>query len=727
MLSHSFYIDGVTCSGCLRKIYSLKPNYPKIELSVDMSRNTLLLLAPKTESTNSIQKDIESLGFKLHPIEDKNDALKINIKENRSFLIKIAVAALFAGNIMLFSVSIYSGAEGDLGKYFEWLTFILFLPILFYSATPFYINTLDSFKRKRLSIDVPITVSIILGAGLSVYNLFYSFGKTYFDSLAILVFLLLSSRYFLKKMQQKYLGISYLKSFLPSLARKMSSSGDECEMLSAESIKVNDIMLVKKGELIPLDGQLVSKKASLNNSVITGEARPVEITQNQNCYSGTMLLSERAVIKVTSTSSNSRISLLFEKLDAEIKKPSQLTSFTDRASSLFVIILFIIGFIFCCFYLFVDPEEAIHRFLALIILACPCAIALATPLSQSLSLIKASKKGLLIKNAEVFERFVKIKNIVFDKTGTLTVGEFKLIKWERGSPSLHDLQVIYELERNSSHPLANAFKNYYWDHLGKSKAPCLETKSHKEVSGVGVSCQIEMDNFELKSYKLNKTDYTAVGLYKNNSLLNVAYLGDELREDSFKTIKMFLKNKFSIFILSGDNEGAVKSVGLKLGLSNKNLFFNKNPEQKHTWVQSHPLTLMVGDGVNDSLALASSHLSIAASGSMESTLKASDVYLSQPGLYQIYELYELSKETLKVIRRNLGFSLVYNLLGATFALMGYISPLLAAILMPLSSLFVLSSSLWGTSFLRGFNRASKTSTPKGPEFNLTPKYLEASH
>ncbi|MBT4760609.1 MAG: cation-translocating P-type ATPase [Bdellovibrionaceae bacterium] len=729
MLSkYSFYIEGVSCSACLRKIYDLRSENKGIELSVNMSQSLLDVSLKDSKDLQELVRDIEMRGFKLHPMDDKKKAIQKKNRENQADLIKIATAAICAGNIMLFSVSIYSGAKGDLGKFFEWLSLFLFLPVLFYSAIPFYKNSLVAIRQKKLSIDIPLAVAIVLGAGLSAYNILYQMGQTYFDSLAILVFLILSSRYFLKKVQQKYLGISYLKSFLPQQVNVRSQCEDSVELKDADQVQLGDEVIYSKGNVVSLDGQLISQKVLLNNSVITGESLPVEITENQTLFAGAMVLSDQAVVKVTKKYEDSRISKLLAQLETEMQKPSQLTSFTDRASSLFVISLFIIGILFSAYYVNIDPQETINRFLALIILACPCAIALGVPLVQSLSLMKSAKNGIIIKNAEVFERFLKVKNVVFDKTGTLTSGQFRLIKWEKAEVSDTSKAVLFQLEEQSSHPLANAVKDYVWENNSNEtlRPSDLQLTRIKEVPGEGVSGYLGEDFYEFKSYRSNKEEYTAVGLYRNAKLDNVAYFGDEIKSDAAETVAQLKSLGLNVFMLSGDNASAALNVAHKIGISSKNVMADLTPEQKNQWIKSHPYTLMMGDGVNDSLAMASSYLSVAATGSMESTLKASDVFLVTPRLNSIFELRMMSQETLKVVVRNLVLSVIYNLVGASLALLGFISPLVAAVLMPISSMVVLASSLLGTSKLREISRLyKKNPSTEAQGFDLSNKLSEA--
>ncbi|MHC4453667.1 MAG: HAD-IC family P-type ATPase, partial [Planctomycetota bacterium] len=366
------------------------------------------------------------------------------------------------------------------------------------------------------------------------------------------------------------------------------------------------------------------------------------------------------------------------------------------------------------FYINIDLTEAVKRTLALIILACPCALAFATPLTQSLSLRKASKKGYLIKNAESLEKLSYVKNAFFDKTGTLTQGRFEFLKWRSPnlkesinfSPDQETLNAIYSIEVYSHHPIARTLVK----HLEEKSVKKLPTHSLKEIPGSGISGSLGDNHYKIISALPEDDDKedsdivsSLISIYKNGNIVAYACLGDKLHSDAKQTIANLKNLDVKSFILSGDKSIPVSSVGKKLRISNDQISPNLFPEKKNEIIKNFPNSLMVGDGANDSLAMSSDTVSIAVQGSVESCLVAADIYVTKEGVSPVEDLILLSKNTFAIIKRNLVFSLIYNFAGGLAALLGYISPLTAAILMPVSSLVVLCSSVIGTKFIRKFN------------------------
>jgi len=366
---------------------------------------------------------------------------------------------------------------------------------------------------------------------------------------------------------------------------------------------------------------------------------------------------------------------------------------------------------------------AVNRALALVILACPCALALATPLTQSLALRKAARGGCLIKKAEAFEKLVQVNSVFLDKTGTLTEGELDLVRWWPEPPGEKERSIVYALESISRHPIARVLA------ADVSKAPRSDVRleDHREVPGMGVEGRYDGDHFQLRSLSDasvlelagirpgdERGGYSFAALYCNGDFVRLAVLGDRIRESSAGVVTGFGERGHDVYLLTGDGEDTAQAVAGSVGITRDHVLASQTPEQKQEVVRARPRSLMVGDGVNDAVALASAHVSVAVHGSMEVSFRAADIYLTQPGLDPLARLFELSHTTIYIIKRNLIISLLYNAVGATLALMGYISPLIAAVLMPVSSATVVSLSVIGTRFWRRYDRSSASLTPETP-------------
>jgi Cu2+-exporting ATPase/Cu+-exporting ATPase len=712
-----FFVEGIQCTACLWIIDQIPDWIPQVENAhLNMSQNTLFVSLKEVGYFGKVASVLSALGYKAYPIKSLDEAKYFQKKENHQQLMRLGVAAACSGNIMLFSFSLYSGLKGQMAGLFGYLNLAFFLPILFYCAQPFYRNLWRSLKAGRPSIDLPIVAAVIIGFALSLLNLIRGNDDFYFDSLSILIFLLLASRYLLSRTQQTFINSSYMQTFIDSQAcQRWNSKSNEYDKIPARQLNVDDKILVKEGERVPADGIILNEWVNINPSILTGESLPQKLFKDSVIYAGTQVVAGYAKILVKHTAGNSRIGQILKKVEEQIYNKTPLISLTDKAAQYFSIFILAAGALFFSFYINVDPAEAVKRTLALIILACPCALAFATPLTQSLSLRKASKKGYLIKNAESLEKLNYVKNAFFDKTGTLTQGQFEFLKWkspyleESGtfSPDQETLNAIYSIEVYSHHPIARTLVK----HLEGKCVKKLPVHSLTEIPGSGISGTIDNDYYKIVSALPDENDRddsdiisSLISIYKNGKLIAFACLGDRLHNDAKQTIAQLNTMGIKTHILSGDKSIPVSSVAKKLHIANEQSSSNLIPEKKNEIIKNFSHALMVGDGANDSLAMSSDTVSIAVQGSVESCLVAADIYVTREGVSPVKDLILLSKNTFGVIKRNLVFSFVYNFAGGLAALLGYISPLTAAILMPVSSLIVLSSAAFGTKFLRGFNK-----------------------
>ncbi len=715
--SMRFFIEGVQCTACLWIIDQIPGWVPQVENAhLNMSQNTLLVSLKEPGYFGKVASVLSALGYKAYPIKGLDEAKHFQKKENHQQLKRLGVAAACSGNIMLFSFSLYSGLKGQMAGMFGYLDLAFFLPILFYCAQPFYRNLWRSLRAGRPSIDLPIVAAVIIGFVLSLLNLIRGNENFYFDSLSILVLLLLASRYFLSRTQQTFINSSYMQTFIDSqVCQRWNDESDEYDRIPARHLNADDKVLIKEGERVPADGTVLNEWVNINPSILTGESLPQKLFKGSAIYAGTQIVAGYAKVLVKQTSGNSRIGQILKKVEEQIYNKTPLISLTDKAAQYFSIFILVAGALFFSFYINVDPTEAVKRTLALIILACPCALAFATPLTQSLALRKAAKKGYLIKNAESLEKLDHVKNVFFDKTGTLTQGQFEFLMWKSPhvegpgnySPDQETLDAIYSIEVYSQHPIARTLVKY----LEEKCVNKLPVHSLTEIPGSGISGTINNDHYKIVSALPAENDKddsdiisSLISIYKNGKLIASACLGDRLHSDAKETLAQLNSMGIKAHILSGDQSIPVSSVAKKLQISNEHSSSNLVPEEKSEIINNVPDSLMVGDGANDSLAMSSDTVSIAVQGSVESCLVAADIYVTREGVSPVKDLILLSKNSFGVIKRNLVFSFVYNFAGGLAALLGYISPLTAAILMPVSSLVVLSSSAMGTKFLRKFNK-----------------------
>jgi Cu2+-exporting ATPase/Cu+-exporting ATPase len=709
-----FFLEGVHCVACLWLIEKLPEFCEGVQrASLDLGRSVARITLDGAGSFSMVAATLNRIGYKPHPIRKDEEAEQLQKKENRTQLIRLGVAAACTGNIMLMAFSLYGGATGPIGNLFRWISLLLFLPVLCYSAVPFYQSALTALKTKSLSIDVPIVLAILVGFFASVFYLIRGGEPLYFDSLSALVFLLLASRFVLKRIQQGVLSSSHLLHFLaPSLALRIDPLTGEKREMRAESLKKGDWIEVSGGEVIPADGIVRKGASSVNSALLTGESLPQKVNAGDAVFSGTVNEDVVIQIEVSTSGADTRLGKILKEIEMGNQKKAPVATQADQLSRWFVAAVLFLGVGVFLAHLPHSANEGFTRALALIIVTCPCALALATPLAMSVSLHKAARRGLLIKGAETLERLSQVDTVILDKTGTLTEGRFEVLRWiELVHDSSRVKEAVLALESRSKHPLARALVR----HLQRpSTRNSLEVKEFKENLGRGVSGSVDGHFYEIAALKepcpggenFRKRLETRVGVWRDGHLVAQGILGDRLRRDSKKALQKLKTLKLTPFLLSGDRETAVEKVGDLLQIPYDQAFGNACPEMKRDFIHRFPRALMVGDGANDAVALSSAFVGVAVHGSMEVSLRAADVYLSESGVMPVVELIEVARETMRVIRRNFTFSLFYNTAGCLAAILGWVNPLFAAVLMPASSLTVFGSSLLGTRKLRAFGRVN---------------------
>jgi Cu2+-exporting ATPase/Cu+-exporting ATPase len=674
-LEVTFHAEGLHCSSCVHLLERLPEfNANILESRVHFGESTVHVRAKPNTSWANVAAIIEELGYHPTAIVSSEKLLEKQKQENRKSLMRIGVAGACAGNMMLFVIPVYAGLTGTLAVVFNWMSFFLFLPILLYSAQPFYQGSWNFLKYRVVNIDLPIAVAMLSGFTLSTYNLlFREGGAVYYDSTASFIFLILSSRYLLKRVQQKYLSGDYLLEGLEN--RRDISPGDQIPVF--------------QGEKIPADGVLLSPQAEVDMSLFNGESLPQYFREGMSLFAGSTLLSPEILLKVEKTSLDTRLGKLLQQLRSDSVQKSHFVSLTDKLAQALIITVSLVALLFFIFYSLVDVNAALERALALIVIACPCALAFGTPLAYGLSLRKSQKYGILIRNSDVFEKLQHMKNIFFDKTGTLTEGRLKLALVD-GELPLEDQKIVLALETQSSHSIAFALRRAW-----SSVEDLPEVLDRQEILGEGVSGLINGIRYSVtRSQELNILDYIAVEYRIDGRLTAHLFFEDPIRQESKETVKKL--SDYQLHILSGDQKPRVMKLANLCGIPAAHCHSELSPENKLKHIQSSKHACMIGDGANDSLALKAADIGIAVKGSVDLSLMSADVYLTKGGLQPFLDLLQISKEARKTVRRNLIISLVYNGLGGALALSGFINPMVAAILMPISSVLIIISSLRGT-------------------------------
>jgi len=671
----TFYAEGLHCSSCVHLLERLPEFHPEIqEARVHFGDSTVhVILNPqKPQVWPEVAAIIEELGYQPTPLIASYDLRERQKQENRRAIQRLGVAGACAGNMMLFVVPIYGGLEGSLATVFNWASFVLFLPILFYSAAPFYQGAWNFLKYRVINVDLPIVIAMLTGFFISTFNLLRGEGSVYYDSTASFLFLILSSRYLLKRVQQKYLNQDALLEGIEG--RRDLVPGSEIRLL--------------QGEKIPADGILLSPQAEVDMSLFNGESLPEQFREGMTLFAGAKILSPEVHMRVEKVALETRWGKILQQLRSDSVQKSGFITLSDKLAQWLIATVTGLAVLFFIFYAGVDFNQALERSLALIVIACPCALAFGSPLAYGLSLRKAQKLGILIRHADVFEKLQSVKNLFFDKTGTLTEGVLTLASVE-GSLSEDDKKIILALESQSTHPVAFALRRA-WQDVKDLPTP----EDFHETLGSGVFGRHQGKTYSLtRSQELNILEFLVVEFRVEGLLKAHLFFEDPLRVETKATIEDL--RRFNLHILSGDKQHRVAKVAALCKIPADHYYAESSPEKKLEVIRNSKLSCMIGDGANDALALKAADIGIAVKGSVDLSLMSADVYFTRGGLQPFVDLLRIADDARFTVRRNLAISLIYNSVGGVLALAGFISPMVAAILMPISSVLIIISSLRG--------------------------------
>ncbi|MFO7562297.1 MAG: heavy metal translocating P-type ATPase [Enhygromyxa sp.] len=668
-------------------------------------------------------------GYELAVIDA--EAEQARRRERRVELIRIAVAGASAGNVMLVSVALYAGLlssmEAEWSRFFELAALLLSLPAVLYGALPFYRAAWASLRLGRLHIDLPIALGLLGGFAASVIATLRQTGEIYFDSVSLLVFLLLLGRFVQRRGQQWALSrTDLLQRLLPARARRILADGGR-EDCSASALTLGERIEVRAGERIPADARITAGRASIDASSLTGESLPQAAEVGDLVLAGTLAVDGRCELEVVAVGADTRIGSLAARILEADRERAPIQRAVDRISGYFVAAVIGLAVLGGVAWWFVDPSRVFAVVVALLVVSCPCALGLATPVALAVARGRAAERGILFASAAALESLAKVETAVFDKTGTLTEGTLEVrsqhLVDERWSAAQLGA-ILLAVEGDSGHPIAQALRRHA--ELEPARA-VAELRSLHEQIGRGREAELELDG-ELVRVRVGSLGWIGAGERFGDALGRALELGhtpvlveidgrpsvllalaDRPRADAPLALARLRALGVKLAIRSGDHPAAVAAVAAELGI--EDFAGAMTPEAKAHELATTPRAAMIGDGVNDAAAMRAASVGVAVRGGAEVALRSADVHLAHPGLGEVADLFEGARRTMKVIRRNLGFSLVYNLVFASAALAGLIDPLAAAILMPISSLSVVLSS----ALSRSFDREARAAEEQRPE------------
>lgn len=691
----SLNIPHIHCSSCIWILENLRKLESGITFSqVNFQEKTVRITY--NSAMVSLRKVVDllcNIGYEPYISLEQYDAKKK--AQNKTLTYKLGVAFFCFGNIMLLSFPEYFELKefwlDQYRNFFRTLIFLLSLPSFIYSASDYYKIAYKSLKVKTLNIEIPIALGIIIMFVRSVIDIAFDYGPGFFDSLTGLIFFMLLGRTFQAK---TYRFLSFerdYKSYFPVAVTRIAKNGTE-ENIPIHKIAKGDRLLIRNQEIIPADSILLSATAALDYSFVTGESLPVDKISGDKLFAGGRLMGSIIEMEALQPVSQSYLTQLWSNEVFEKKAVRQFESITDKVSHYFTPVLLLIALAGFGYWIVKDTNTAFNVFTAVLIVACPCALALTAPFTLGNVLRIYGRAKLYLKNATVIEQLSKIDTIVFDKTGTITQGKVSEIRYE-GEP-LSDIHIswIKNGVRASNHPLSRML--YEQLPLVKTHNPeCFE-----EISGQGIRAVINGNKICIGSSQLvgktNTEDFTQTAVYIsiNNKVFGKYIFHNEYRLGMAELFHA-LQKKYTLKVLSGDNDGELAILKELLPVGTE-LVFNQKPEQKLEFIQKlqqqgHSV-MMVGDGLNDAGALAQSNVGVAISENVNVFSPACDAIMDAAVLKNLDRYLELSKKAMFTIKMSFGLSLLYNVVGLSFALTGNLLPLVAAIIMPLSTITIIS-------------------------------------
>ena len=712
-------LEGIHCAACVwlneKVLYDTKG---VVEANINFTTNKArVVFNSDILKLSDIIKKIRSIGYNAYAY-DSSIADKEASKAKQDYFVRMMVAVVCTMNIMMLSVAKYTGfftgMSLEVKNMIHLAEFILTTPVLFFSGFVFYKGAYFGLKNRIVNMDLLVSSGATMTYVYSLFVLFGAKGESYFDSVAMIITFVLVGKY-LEVIGKKSAidTLDKIKSTLPLEAIVVKDGKKETKALNL--VQVGDLIELKIGEKVPVDGKIISGNASFDESSLTGESIPVYKKTGDNIFSGTVILDSTILFEVVKDFKNSTFSSIVTLLEDSLNSKPKIQTLANKISRRFSLIILSIAFItFLVWYYFgLDLGfyfEGVNQFersfitaISVVVIACPCALALATPMASLVGISELAKKSLLFKEAKFIETIANATTVVFDKTGTLTKGELEVSFVEFFNKDEKSMNLLYSLLDSSNHPVSIAVKKYIKENFEVSN---LILEDVKNIEAKGLSARYENIEILGGNEALLKEFDVKINIHLNSKFTQYLFcidkkivanfeLKDELKDDAKELIEYLKEQNIESIMLTGDNNFVASSIAKELEISNYKA--NLTPKDKADFIKdlknSGKTVVMVGDGVNDSVALASSDVAIAMGNSADVSMMVSDVVMLNSKLKSLKDAFIISKKTYKHIKQNLAFSLIYNTITIPIAAAGFIIPLFAALSMSLSSLVVVLNSL----------------------------------
>lgn len=702
----SLILEGIVCAACvwlnerhvnqLPGVLEFRINYSTHRASLRWDDSLIHL--------SDILRAIASIGYVAHPF-DPGRQEKIYKKERSQALKRLAVAGLGAMQVMMLAVALYAGAaqgmDKNLSTFFRWVSLIIATPVVLYSARLFFIGAWRDVKQFQLGMDVPVALAIGGAYIASLWATVTNSGEVYFDSVTMFTFFLLAGR-FLEMGARHRAGqaAEELVKLIPAMAHRIR--GKHEEVVAVADLQPGDLVRVKPGESIPADGLVFDGQSSIDESLLTGESLPLNRSKGEHVIGGTVNIESPLLVTIEKVGEDTVLAAIQRLLNRAQSEKPHLATLADRVAGIFVAVILLLALGVGYWWLQHQPDQAFWIVLSMLVVTCPCALSLATPAALTAATGTLTRLGVLTTRGHALETLARATHVVFDKTGTLTTGRLSLdnIRILGNLDEAQCWEIAATLESVSEHPVAKA--------LCKISTQPLEMSNVEALAGQGIEAIIEGEVYrigqqdyvaqlfsESQNIDFKDTGQTQVFLANNNGYLAVFSLSDSIRNGASETIEYLKQQGLIPLLYSGDSEAAVRQVANKLVIEEYHA--RMRPQDKLTAITTlqdkGAIVAMVGDGVNDAPVLAAAQVSIAMGSGTQLAQASADMVLLSEHLPHLPQAIEMAHATLRVIRQNLGWAILYNMVALPLAASGYIAPWMAAIGMSSSSLVVVLNAL----------------------------------
>ncbi len=685
-----FSVPGMRCAGCIAKLEDGLPKVPGIVAArVNFTAKRVALTHMPDVKLPDLQQAIAALGFEAQPL---GPALATPDGGDSTALLKaMAVAGFAAMNIMLLSVSVWSGAEGATRDLFHWLSAGIALPAIAYAGRPFFKSAWTALRHGRTNMDVPISIGVVLASGLSLFETIVHGPNAYFDGAVMLLFFLLTGRWLDSVMRDRARdGVTALLKHAPPGALIIGPDG-KTDWVDASALRPGMAMLVAAGERLAADGEIVEGQSRIDLGLLTGESTPVAVDPGARVHAGTLNLDAPVKIRVTATGEETVIADIARLMDQAAQSKSRYVRVADRAARLYAPAVHTLAAASFAGWMIAGAgwHQSLLVAVAVLIITCPCALGLAVPAAQIVAAGALMRKGILIKDGSALERLAQADRALFDKTGTLTLGRPEPVTL--AMLGARQKAVALALARASRHPLSEALRHA----LEREGIVAADVTGIREEAGAGL-----LGTYEGGIVALRRPE----GQIPENGLATMLVMpelppatilfSDQIRPDASETIHALAELGLPATILSGDRPAAVAPVARALGLTAQTGMLPQDKLDTIARLRARgEKVLMVGDGLNDGPALAAGYVSIAPGSASDAGQNAADAVFLGDSIAPVATAIRAARATQRIVRQNFALAIGYNAIAVPRAIMGLVTPLIAALAMSGSSLIVVGNAL----------------------------------